>query len=246
MIQVMNRAFDIIEYIASDPETPKMLSDIAKRTGLNAATCANIIKTLVDRRYVEKLDKKRGYLLGFMAYSLSKNYNYSGFIVSAAKQEIELLTKEINENSLCAILKNGKRVSVVKANCTHELQANTAFEKHPYDSASGRLLIAMLPDEELQNFIQLFGQSGQKFWEGSENMDLFRMEIERIRQEKYAIQITDKQIVGIAIPIYNSQKVIASLAVYLPATRFSKERKSELLRKMHLTAQKIEKNFPYS
>lgn len=245
MIQVMNRAFDIIEYTASDPETPKTLSNIAGHTGLNAGTCANIIKTLVDRKYIEKLDKKRGYRLGIMAYTLSKIYNFSGSIVSAATHEIELLTKEINENSLCAILKNGMRVAVAKANCNQDLQANTATEKHAYDSASGRLLVAMLTDEELDNFIQLFGPFGQNAWKESENKDLFRKEIDRIRKEKYAMQITDKQIVGIAIPIYNSHMVIASLAVYLPVTRFNKELKTELLRLMRLTAQKIEKNLSH-
>ena len=59
MIQVINRALDIIEFIAREPEKPKSLSDIANTLELNAGTCANIIKTLVERNYIEKLEYKK-------------------------------------------------------------------------------------------------------------------------------------------------------------------------------------------
>ena len=61
MIQVINRAFDILEYIAKDPDKPKALGEIASDLDLNAGTCANIIKTMVARKYLEKIDKQKGY-----------------------------------------------------------------------------------------------------------------------------------------------------------------------------------------
>lgn len=242
MIQVINRALDILEYMARETDTPKTLSEIADNLQLNAGTCANILKTLVNRKYVDKLDKKKGYRLGIMSYRLTKNNNYYTDLVSASKHEIELLTSKINENSICAILKDGNRIDIVRTQSTQDLQANTAPEMHAFNSASGRLLVAMLSDDELENFLQLYGQSGREFWEESKNKNNLIKAIKKIRKDGYTLRIKDRQIVGIAIPLHNANHVIASLAVYLPVTRFDKERKKEILHAMHQTAKTIEKN----
>ena len=55
MIQVIHRAFDILEYLSQDPKREFSLGEIAAYTGLNSGTCANIMKTLVRRNYVEHL-----------------------------------------------------------------------------------------------------------------------------------------------------------------------------------------------
>ena len=55
MIQVINRALDILELIAEEPEKQKSLSEISEKLDLNSGTCANIIKTLVSRNYINKI-----------------------------------------------------------------------------------------------------------------------------------------------------------------------------------------------
>lgn len=54
MIQVINRSVDILEYVAEDIYRPKLLGNIAKDLNLNVATCANIVKTLIDRGLLKK------------------------------------------------------------------------------------------------------------------------------------------------------------------------------------------------
>ena len=51
MIQVVNRACDILEVLVETPDAPVGLGEVAGRVGLHAATCANILKTLVARGY---------------------------------------------------------------------------------------------------------------------------------------------------------------------------------------------------
>lgn len=55
MIQVINRAFDILEFVATDPTRPKSLTEVAEAAGLNQGTCANIMKTMVNRRYLDQV-----------------------------------------------------------------------------------------------------------------------------------------------------------------------------------------------
>ena len=52
MIQVINRALNILEILAQEPDKEFGLSEIATAVELNAGTCANILKTLVYRNYV--------------------------------------------------------------------------------------------------------------------------------------------------------------------------------------------------
>ena len=64
MIQVVNRALNILEIIAKNPDRELGLTEIADSVELNHGTCANILKTLVLRGYVEQAGAKKGYKLG--------------------------------------------------------------------------------------------------------------------------------------------------------------------------------------
>lgn len=88
MIQVIHRALNIMEYIATDPERPKELGDIAEELKLHAATCANIIKTLVTRQYLVKLEKQKGYLLGPMFHRMGKGNAESKTSAGAARKPV--------------------------------------------------------------------------------------------------------------------------------------------------------------
>lgn len=243
MIQVVNRALDILECVGRNPETPKTLGEIAGELELNAATCANIIKTLVNRKYLDKIDRSKGYLLGPKAYALSSSMGYRKSLVDAAQGELEALTKKINENSLLAVLNEDMRISIARASSAQAIQANTADEKKAYDAASGRLLVAMLPEPELERYIARYGLPQADWWRGVQSKKTLLAELKKIRTDGYALQITEREIVGIAVPINSEDKVVASISVYLPMHRFNKEKKNELLALLRRAAAKIEKNF---
>lgn len=242
MIQVINRALDILELIAIDPETPKSLGEISEKLNLNAGTCANIIKTMVTRNYLDKMERQKGYCLGPMAYKLTGSKGYNKDLIRAAKQELESLTKKLNENSLLAVLKGETRIAILRVHGTNELQAITPAEKHAYETTSGRLLVAMLPDEEQEEFIVRYGMPKADTWTEGSNQKGFLKQVKKIRNDKYALQVTPGQIVGIAVPVYNHKKIIASLAIYLPLSRFKNTYKDQFILQMNKYAERIAKN----
>ncbi len=239
MIQVIHRAFDIIEYIAVDPDSPKALGEIAEALELNAGTCANIIKTLTSRKYLEKIDKQKGYVLGPNAYKLSGNGGYQKSLVDAAKEEMEMLTRKINENSLLCMLKDDMRVVIQRVQSENDLQANTAGEKKVFDTASGRLLVAMLPDDELDKFTARFGIPSPEEWDGVKDGKTFMKQVSKVRKDGYAIQITKNQIIGMALPVKKGERVIAALSIYMPVFRFSASDKVETIKQIKKTAERI-------
>jgi DNA-binding IclR family transcriptional regulator len=60
MIQVIHRALDMLELLGSQPERVFPLGEIAQLLDLHRATCSNILKTLSQRGYVERLPARGG------------------------------------------------------------------------------------------------------------------------------------------------------------------------------------------
>lgn len=229
MIQVIHRALDILEFVAKDPEQPKNLGDIAGPLNLNAGTCANIIKTLVQRKYLDKLDKKKGYILGARAYNISGNNNYRKALLEASRPELEDLTEKVNENSLLCVLNGNTRIALLRVKGTNDVQATTPEERPAYETTSGRLLIALLADEQRKKYVKEYGLPDKKIWKEAATPVSFEKEIKKIRDNGFAIQVTQGQIMGLAVPVYSKEQVVASLGIYMPRFRFKSAQKEKII-----------------
>ena len=122
MIQVIHRALDILELIAQDRSRLYTLGEISTQLKLNNGTCANIIKTLVTRGYLEQEGRKTGYRLGSMSYLLTGNYSHKQDLMSAAVNPINELSTSLNEGCILSVLKDDTRIILHEAKSTHELQ----------------------------------------------------------------------------------------------------------------------------
>lgn len=243
MIQVIHRAFDILEYIASKKEEPQSLGDIADHFKLNHATCANIIKTMVNRRYLSQIGPKKGYVLGAKSYELSGG-TYKKDLLEAAKADMEDLTATLNENAVLAVLNGNMRIIVYSTFSQQDLQVRTSKEKDVFDSASGRLLFSMMSDAEISRFLVKYGYPSETVWkEASTETSLFDT-VKQIREEQLAIQLTqNKQIIGLAVPVYVDKKVVASLSIYMPEYRYMLVDKTKVATLLRDTANRISKKF---
>lgn len=236
MIQVINRAFDILEYLSMYAPQPKALGEIADAVQLNHGTCANILKTMVSRHYIDQVGPKKGYCLGIGAYRLTDNSSFQQAISVVAEVEMAHLTRLLDESSLLAVLKGDQRILIHRELCTQALQVQTADQKHVYDAASGRLLIAMLSDGELDKFIGRYGLPTPELWAEASHLRAFMEQIGQIRSEGYAYQESIRQIIGYAVPIRKFGKVVASLSVYLPTYRHDPGKATDVLIALRQTA----------
>jgi IclR family KDG regulon transcriptional repressor len=240
LIQVIHRALDILEIIASDPEKPRSLGDIANTLGLNHGTCANIMKTLVSRKYLEQVGTKKGYILGSRSYTLSGNDSYRKDLIEAAAPEMEKLTAALNENSLLAVLSGENRVVIHRVMAEQELQVRTSDEKRIYDAASGRLLLAMLSDAEIERFVGKYGLPSREVWAEADTLENFWSVIGQIRREEYAFQVLPgRQVIGLAVRVEKNAKVVASLSIYLPEYRYMSIDKTALINRLKSTGNQI-------
>ncbi|UKT64923.1 IclR family transcriptional regulator [Pedobacter mucosus] len=220
MIQVIHRAFDILEFIGKEPDKPKVLGEIAQALNLNPGTCANIIKTMTSRKYVEKVDHQKGYVLGSAAYNLTGNEGYRKGLIDVSKPYMEQLTKELNENSELSVLQNDLRLVLLRVKSDHDIQARTASEKRAYDTAAGRIMLACLSESEIEAFVHKYGLPKEEEWKEAKSLSTFFVEISKIKTAQYAIQISVNQIVGVAVPLIKNEKIIGCLGMYMPTYRY--------------------------
>lgn len=166
MIQVIKRAFEILSFVAENPEEPKGLGEIARAVGLNPGTCANIIKTLCEYNLLEQVGRKKGYILGAAVYYLARNGPYRKDIVKVIEPYLSDLASDVKETVLVATLHQGKRSILLQidGNRTVTINKNFLLQESIYDTATGRLLLANLPYSELDFIIKRYGLPDKKIW----------------------------------------------------------------------------------
>ena len=103
MVQVLIKAFDIIELVVQRNGQAISLTEISDELEINQATAANIINTLVSKGYLEHIGKKKGYRLGPAAYRLTNEIPYEQDLVNAARTVREELTAQLNESTIFVV-----------------------------------------------------------------------------------------------------------------------------------------------
>ncbi len=239
MVLVVVKALDILELVARDAGRAHSLTEIAESLQMNQATCVNILKTLVDKNYLEHLGRKKGYRLGPMAYSLTNNPTYSQDLLLAAKDLMEDLTVRLNETSILGILRNQKRFIVHLVNSDQDLQVRSRSERNIYETATGRILLAYMTDKERASLIMSVGYPTPDIWPGADTPDGLTTKLNEIRTAGLALTSAPNHIIGLAVPIRRQQLVVASLSVFLPEIRYSPQHQQRIETELRLTGEKI-------
>ena len=240
MIQVIKRALDVLEYCAKHPEKEHSLTDIAQHVGLHCSTCAHIVKTLVNRKYLEQVEHKKGYRLGSMAYYLTGNISFRGNLVDLAKPMMKEMCEMLNETVIIAVYskQDNTRVTLHTEYSSHELQVRTNKGKNAYETATGRLIMAYLSKEDQMNIVKKHGLP-TPFWKEVLTFEDFERELAKIREKGIAFHTTVSHVVGVAVPVFYKERVIASFGIYLPVVRFVGELKKLIIDQITFAAKKM-------
>lgn len=243
MIKVLHKVFDIFELLAESPERPLALREIASRLGQHPATCANILKTMVIRHYVEQIAPKKGYLLGTALFQIASKAPYRKDLIAAAKSLMAELAKTVNETVLLVTLRLGQRFILSQINGQQQIQVVPQALIHDtiYETATGRLLLAYLPEHELEKIVAEHGLPGNK-WPEAGNQTAFHKSLADIRRVGRVCHATDNDVVGLAFPVRDKGNMVsAALGLFLPRFRFKGAHKTVVMKGMSATAAAISK-----
>lgn len=239
MIQSIARALDILELLSAQPDRTYSLHEIASELELNLATCANIIKTLVERSFVEQLGPRRGYRIGPIMYYLTSHSSYEKTLIDIASPLIQELASSLNESVALSVLRNFQRFVLVKAVGQQEIQVHVDYKRGVYESFAGRLLISYLERNHLKSFVNKQGLPSSDVWKNVNSFQDLQRKLKLIRRKGMIIQKAN-HLVSIAVPVMKGTHCQAALGVYLPVFRFNKDKKEEIVNGLKEIAKKIE------
>jgi len=230
MIRSVRRTFDILEFLAAIPETPRTVAEIAANVAVPVATCGRILQTLVACDYAEQLPRKGGFVLGPMAYALASRGPYRKDLARLAEPETRRLASRIDETLVLVTLHRGKRYELCKVEGDRSVQVRDDAPQldRLYETATGRALLAWLDPEDLALAVKRNGMPGKAWPEANTKRKMAR-ELERIRAAGRVTVLAEGNIVYVAQPVFEGDAAVAAVGVYLPEHRFAGSHKKEIV-----------------
>jgi len=247
-IQSIKRAIQILNSFTPQ-EKELSITELSKKLNLHKSTIHRIFVTLEDESLVVKNQITQKYRLGIKLFELGHLVQDQMEIRAYALPIMKEFAQKTEESVDLNILSDGKRVSIEKIESPHDVRRIIQLGKSLplHCGGSGKALLAFLPDEEVDKIIQK-----EKLIPFGPNTitDLTKLKehLKEIRKNEYAISF-EERILGsasIAAPIFNYKgKVVASLSVSGPTTRFTKEKIPKLISLAKEAAQKISASLGY-
>ena len=219
MIQVLDRAFEVLEYLASNDGKMAGLSQIEAACGIQKTTLSNILKTMERAGYVAHPQKRGGYRLGYKFYLLAgPNYVFKK-IEQISAEEMKRLYDIFSETVVLAGEQNGKRVILKVMECTEGITARISHSSDIYQSATGRVILANYPESRVRNIVAAVGLPLSGNWSGMGSEDDLLRGLAQIRADGYSVSSDHPDVKGIAVPILLGRNPVASIGICLPKFR---------------------------
>ena len=247
-IQSIKRAIQILNSF-TPREKELSITELSKKLNLHKSTIHRILVTLEDESLVTKNQITQKYSLGIKLFELGHVVQDQMEIRTHALPVMKELAQKTEESIDLNILSEGKRVSIEKIESPHDVRRIIQLGKSLplYCGGSGKALLAFLPDEEIDKIIQK-----EKFIPFGPNTitdpTKLKEHLKEIRKNGYAISF-EERILGsasIAAPIIDYKgKVVASLSISGPTTRFTKKMIPLLISRVKEAAQKISASLGY-
>jgi IclR family pca regulon transcriptional regulator len=197
------------------------LSDAAQETGLDRATARRLLLTLADLGYVRT--DGRLYYLTPRVLQLGYAYLSSLSLPEIARPHLQELARTLKETAALTVLDGDDIVYVAVVPGARLTAVNisigTRFKAHA--TSMGRVLLAGLPEKELEN--RLRGMRIEPQTERTiSTVDQLRAEINDVRKQGWALvdRELEDELRGTAAPVHNRRdEVIAAVNVSVHANR---------------------------
>lgn len=150
MVNVIDKAFLILERIAVSAPVPMLPTQIADELNLNRATCSRLLKQLMDMGYLLKVSRQQGYVPGPKFLTMGNLARFQQDFLMIAGPVIDRCAEDLQASVLTAQLYHGKRYVLYHKNLSPELDiriTQPCFDDI-FETATGVLLIAHSSAEE--------------------------------------------------------------------------------------------------
>jgi IclR family transcriptional regulator, acetate operon repressor len=229
MIQVIQRALTILEYIAQSQSTTT-LGELAAYAGINATTCANIVKELVQNGYLEQEGHGKGYRLGAMACAWGQLAGPYQALRHASEPVVHRLAEKTGETSLVSVLSGSRKLVVCFAEGIETIRFT--LERGVFDdihwTGGGILLLAHATEKQRSWISQCLWQRWGSNPEALEFLQRLPDAMSKAIHSDYVVCETTK-VAQFAVALRASGRVVATLGITVPQFRASPEKRKQVV-----------------
>jgi len=241
-VRSLERGLAVIRAFGAD--APALtLSEVARSTGLTRAAARRFLLTLADLGYVRT--DGRQYALTPRVLELGYAFLSALSIPEVAEPHLERLVSEVHESSSVSMLDGDDIVYVARVPTSRIMRVsiNVGTRFPAYATSMGRVLLAGLPPEELDTYLERVELRRLSARTITTNAAL-RGELDRVRMQGWAMvdQELEEGLRSVAAPIRDrAGRVVAAVNLSAHASRTSKETmRRELLPALLAAAARIE------
>lgn len=158
-IQSVGRALNLLEILATEGDALP-LKELAQRAELNQSTCHHLIATLAARGYVDHQGRNRGYVLGRKFHELADLSCRQTDLSEILKPQFEAFSKQMGLSVQVAVLSDHSlltKLSSTQADNKIPEPDEVVKMSAPHAAATGKAILAWLPDSELVRVIAANG-----------------------------------------------------------------------------------------
>jgi len=236
MAGAVEKALDILMWLAEHGDDERSLSEISEGLSLNQSTCACIMSKLKNRRFVVQPKRRGGYRLGSAAYFVGRRRGSRQDLAVAALPLMRKLAKDVDERVSLNTLDHASFLVLARVECEQEVQVSNRAVGDVFQVATGLLLLAHKDEAELQACLTVYNHPEKKGQPASEKV--LRRKLAAIRRKGSSVE-KKADVVGIGFPVWQGDSVVAALGLAVPTYRFTAARGKRILKTAERTAKAI-------
>lgn len=210
---------DILEALSRKNEMG--VTEIARELGLHVATIHNILSTLTARHYL--LNTAGRYRLGPGLAFLSSRWNSVAALAALVQPRLEEITSRTRDSAVATALIGSRAVIFAHTLGLDDVTVQFAQPDWPFPMAlaTGRLLIACLPEEYWPMHVSRHINEGPKVKsEAGWTAQRWLGELRRIRARGICVLSRPNHIIAMGAPVYGpGDSVLAAVGVSCPRFR---------------------------
>jgi DNA-binding IclR family transcriptional regulator len=241
MIQVIGRAFKILEEVAIDPLRVWSIAEMAKIIDVQSATCFHIANSMVELGYLERLGTRKGYRLGPAVNRLCHSPAYRPDLIEAADHLLRIYSETLNEPALLCVINGRKRYILCESGSGGKLKVNynlTVIEDI-YSTATGRILLSWQSEAQVKELVAAAGLPRGE-WEEASTIEKLFEELKKIREGNGLVLLNNYYLAQVGFPVFDAEhKMVAAVGSYVPKYRFTGEHSEKVVMALLDVAAKI-------
>lgn len=199
----LSRGLQIVDVLAS-AQGSLTLSEVAALTGLDASTTLRLLYSLSERGYVVRDDAAKRYLAGPRALSPLSLFHPLTLFRREAEQVLRSLQQNTGETCALVLFLGKERLVVDFIRGRHPLSPyyDTWLKSPLHGSASGKILLAWLPDEEREQLLGIGPYTAHTPKTVTDPL-LFKRQLDEILRQGHAVARGDayQDMVAIGVPM---------------------------------------------